>query len=45
VIKTKIDDLGFKIDILNAKQKNLLEKLSSIKEKNDNSLLPVNKFI
>ncbi len=31
--------------MLNVEQKNLSEKLSSIKEKNDNSLLSVSKFI
>ena len=45
MIKTKIDDLGSKINMLNVEQKNLSEKLSSIKEKNDNSLLSVSKFI
>jgi len=44
-IETKIDDLGSKIDTFNAEQKNLLEKLSSIEEKNDDSLLSVSKFI
>ena len=31
--------------MLNTKQKNLSEKLSSIEEKNDDSLLSVSKFI
>jgi hypothetical protein len=31
--------------VLNVEQKNLSEKLSSIEEKNDDSLLPVSKFI